>query len=75
MNKYVINAMNRKIASQIIDKYHLDPMEAIRRYIKSKTYRYVEDPDNEAAYMAWYGVFDLWENERISGNLYNSRYA
>lgn len=75
MNKYVINAMNKKIISEIINKYGMNPLEAIRRYIKSDTYRCVENADNEAAYMAWYGVFDLWEVEQITGDYRNSKYV
>ena len=75
MNKFVIDAKDRKIIGMIIKKYNMDPMEAIRRYIKSDTYRCVENADNEAAYMAWYGVFDLWENEQITGDYRNSKYV
>lgn len=70
-----INAFyDQEITRMISEKYNMAPMDALAAYLESETYRMFCDPDLEMLEIPPMGIFDMWENERITGNPRNSLY-
>lgn len=59
---------------QIIEKYGIGEMEAIKRFIETETYQMLSDPELEIYKMSPHIVFDMWESEQVTGNPRNSQY-
>ncbi len=77
MNKmpyFAIDYYDRQVIQSIIDKYGLDPMEAIRQFICSETHALLEDAENGMWYYPAYAIFDMWEAEKVTGNPRNSQF-
>ena len=66
---------DRQVIQLIIDKYNLDPMDAAKSFILSKTHAMLEDSEYGLISMPAYAVFDMWEAERITGDPRNSAYV
>lgn len=78
MNKmpyYAIDYYDRQVIQSIIDKYGLEPMDAIRRFISSETHSMLEDADNGMWSFPAYAVFDMWEVEQVTGNPRDSAFV
>lgn len=71
---YAIDFYDRKVVEKIIDKYNLEPMEAVKQFLTSETHKMLEDP--ECGLMAFpdRALFDMWEVEQITGDPRNSSY-
>jgi len=65
-DRYVINLM--------IKKYGFSDLEAIRKFLESETYQMLIDPELELYKVSPHIIFDLWENERATGEPRNSLY-
>ncbi len=65
---------DRKVVERIIEKYGIEPMEALRRFLFSETYRMLIDEDLEMWDFSPFGIFDMWEAEEITGDPRNSLY-
>ncbi len=66
MNKmvyFVLDYYDRKVIERMIEKYAMNPMDAVRNFLKSETHALLEDADN-----------DMWESEKITGDPRNSIY-
>jgi hypothetical protein len=77
MKKNVYFAMDyydRQTIARIVDKYNLDPMEATKKFILSKTHALLEDFDNGLLNLPDDAVFDMWEVEQITGDPRKSAY-
>lgn len=75
MNKmpyFAIDYYDRHVIQSIMDKYNLDAMDAIRRFIGSETHSLLEDADNGMWDYPAYAVFDMWESEQVTGDPRNS---
>ena len=75
MNKtvyFAVDYYDRKAIESIIDKYGLDPMEAARRFLMSKTHELLEDSDCGLLSFPEGAVFEMWEAEQITGDPRNS---
>ena len=72
---FVTDYYDRQVIQRIIDKYDMEPMEATRSLLTSKTHDMLED----AEYGLWSyperAIFDMWEAERITGDPRNSVYV
>ena len=66
---------DRQVIGLIIEKYNLNPMDATKSFITSKTHAMLEDEENGLLSMPTYAVFDMWEAERITGDPRNSVYV
>ena len=66
---------DRQVIESIIEKYNLDPMDATKSFIMSKTHAMLEDEEYGLLSMPAYEVFDMWEAERITGDPRNSVYV
>lgn len=77
MNKtvyFVTDYYDRNVIDRIIEKYALEPMEAVRRFLTSETHALLEDADNGLSSFSEAAVFDMWETEQITGDPRNSVY-
>ena len=66
---------DRQVIESIIEKYNLNPLEAAKSFIMSKTHAMLEDEEYGLLSMPAYAVFDMWEAERITGTPSNSVYV
>ncbi len=62
------------VINLIMEKYGLNELDAIREYYFSKTYKMLNDVSLEIYKMSHLVVFDMWENEKNTGNPRNSEY-
>ena len=71
---YILPYYNEKIVQMMMDKYGIEPLEALRRFLFSKTYRMLADAELEMWEFSPFGIFDMWESEQITGDPRNSLY-
>ena len=69
-----ITFFDQYVMGQIVEKYGLDDMAAIRSFIMSETYKMLLDPTLEIYKMSPRIVFDMWESEQVTGEPRNSQY-
>lgn len=77
MNKdmsHILDFYDRKVTEMICNKYGIEPMMALRRFLFSKTYQMLSDPELEMWDFSPLGIFDMWESEEITGSPVNSLY-
>ena len=77
MNKmvyFVLDYYDRKVIERMIEKYAMNPMDAVRNFLKSETHALLEDADNDMWMFPEYAIFDMWESEKITGDPRNSIY-
>ncbi len=72
MPYFAIDYYDRQVIQSIIDKYGLDPMDAIRQFVCSETHALLEDAANGMWGFPAYSVFDMWEAEKVTGDPRNS---
>ena len=70
-----LDFFDRTVIGKIIEKYGLDEKEALRRFIKSKTYKILNKPELAFDKGSPLIVFELWECEQITGEPTNSLYV
>lgn len=66
---------DRQVIESIIEKYNLNPLDAAKSFIMSKTHAMLENEEYGLLSMPAYAVFDMWEAERITGTPSNSVYV
>lgn len=62
------------VTDLIMEKYNLERMAALRKFVTSKTHALLEDSENGLATFGCNGIFDIWENEMLTGDPRNSIY-
>ncbi|MBO4311402.1 MAG: hypothetical protein IKX79_01625 [Desulfovibrionaceae bacterium] len=62
------------VTDLMMEKYGFDRMEALRKFIGSKTHALLEDPENGLSSFGCNGIFDIWECEAVTGDPRNSIY-
>ena len=65
---------DRQVIQKIIDKYGLEPMDAVRSFLTSETHAMLEDESYGLLSFPDRAVFDMWEAEQVTGNPRNSVY-
>jgi hypothetical protein len=70
----VVKYYDREVTQLIADKYGFTPMEALRSFLSSETHAMLEDKTCGMTDFGPYGIFDIWEAERVTGNPRNSVY-
>lgn len=63
-----------EICDMISEKYNMQQMDALRRYLASKSCAMFVDPELEMLDVPPAGVFDMWEVEQVTGDPRNSLY-
>jgi hypothetical protein len=71
---YVLSFYVKKVSQMISEKYAIEPMISLRRFLYSKTYQMLSDPELEMWDFSPFGIFDMWESEQITGSPVNSLY-
>lgn len=70
-----INAYyDQEIVRHIVEKYDLDPMDALAAYLDSETYKMFTNPELKMVDFAPFAIFDMWECEQITGDPRSSIY-
>ena len=71
MNKtayFVLDYYDRNVVALIMNKYAMDPMDAVRSFLTSETHALLEDAENGMIAYPAYAVFDMWEAEKATGD-------
>lgn len=71
---FVRSFYDEKVSQMIVDKYGLEPLAALRKFLFSETYKMLADEELEMWEFSPFGIFDMWEAEQITGNPRNSLY-
>jgi hypothetical protein len=64
----------KEVVRMIYEKYNMNAIDALRRFLGSESYAMLEDPELEMLDIPPIGVFDMWEVEQITGDPRNSLY-
>ena len=70
----MLDYFDRHVSRMISEKYGLDERSAIRAFLESETYRMLITPELEIYALSPVIVFDMWENEKVSGDPRQSVY-
>ena len=65
---------DRNLVKKICEKHGLSPMEAFRSFVSSDTYRMLCDKRYMMHQFSYDAIFDIWENEFLTGDPRNSIY-
>lgn len=57
---------DRQVVCQIVEKYGVNEMAAVRRFIESETYQMLSDSELEIYKMSPRIVFDMWEIKKTT---------
>ena len=71
---FILAYYNKEITNKINNKYGIEPLEALRLFVSSKTYKMLSDEKLEMWEFSPIGIFDMWESEQITGDPRNSLY-
>ena len=71
---FILTFYNEKVSQMIVDKYGVEPLSALRRFLYSETYKMLTNVELEMWDFSTLGIFDMWEAEQITGNPRNSLY-
>lgn len=74
VDAHVSYCYTREVTEMISEKYNMAPMEALGQYLGSEAYAMLNDPVLEMGDIPPIGVFDMWENEKVTGDPRNSLY-
>lgn len=69
-----LDFFDRQVTKAIAEKYGLNEISAIKSFIQSETYQMLSDPELELYKLSPRIIFDLWENEKVTGDPRNSLY-
>lgn len=70
----ILDYYDEEVVKMISEKYNLEPMKALRQYLQSETYAMMTDSELEMWEFGPSAIFEMWENEQITGNPRNSIY-
>ncbi len=65
---------DQAVTDLIMEKYRYDRMSALRKFVESDTHKMLENLDNGLNSFGAAGIFDIWENEMVTGDPRNSVY-
>ena len=71
---FTLDYYNKSVIQRIIDKYNMDPIDAARNFLMSKTHAMLEDPEYAMWEFSERAIFDIWESEQVTGDPRNSVY-
>ena len=71
----ILDGFNQDVVPMIMAKYDLNEVDALRGFVHSKTYQLLLDNDLQVWHFSAVAVFDMWENEYVTGDLTNSLYV
>ena len=71
---YILKYYCTELTKMIAKKYGYSMMDSLRSFVHSATYKMLIDDSLEMWDFSPIGIFDMWENERITGDPRNSLY-
>ena len=71
---YILDYYDKMVSTQISNKYGYSIMDSLRRFLFSKTYKMLSNPELEMWEFSPDGIFNIWEAEQITGDPRNSLY-
>lgn len=71
---FTLDYYNKNVIRRITEKYGMEPMDAARSFLTSRTHEMLEDPECAMWDFSERAVFDMWEAERVTGDPRNSVY-
>ncbi|MCM1578913.1 MAG: hypothetical protein NC078_08965 [Ruminococcus sp.] len=70
----VLHYYDTEVIKMIIDKYGIEPMDAVKSFIRSRTHGMLEDREYGMDEFGCPALFDMWECEQVTGDPRNSIY-
>lgn len=70
----IMDYYNYEVVKLIMEKYGLEQMKAFKVFVNSKTHEMLENEDCGMTEFAAEAIFDIWENEKVTGDPRNSVY-
>ena len=70
MKKYFAEFLtyyDKEIVKEMMKKYNYKELDAFKEFINSKTYAMLSDIELEMWDYGPLGIFEMWENEKITG--------
>ena len=71
---YILQFYDKEVSLLISNKYGYPIMDAYRKFLFSKTYKMLCNPELEMWEFSPAGIFDIWEAELVTGEPRNSLY-
>jgi hypothetical protein len=71
---YILDFYDKEVSKKINQKYGFSLMKSFRKFLNSETYRMLSDPKLEMWDFSPDGIFDMWENEQVTGTPQTSLY-
>ncbi len=65
---------DKEIIKMIVEKYNYSYMEALKKFLSSKTYKMLRNIELEMWDFGYPAIFDMWECEQITGSPLSSSY-
>lgn len=70
----ILDYYDEEVVKLISEKYGLEMMNALKRFLNSETYKMLSDAELEMWDFGPSAIFDMWESEQITGDPRNSLY-
>ena len=70
----MLDFYDTEVIRRIVEKYGYEEKDAGSLFFSSKTYSKLADPELRMWQFGPDGVFDMWENERVTGSPLSSAY-
>ncbi len=71
---HLLSYYDSEVIAAICEKYGYSPLEVIRKFFDSETYRMLSNPDLGMWDFCPDIIMDLWECEQVTGSPRNSSY-
>ena len=65
---------DKEIIKMIVEKYNYSYMEALKKFLSSKTYKMLRNIELEMWDFGYPAISDMWECEQITGSPLSSSY-
>ena len=70
----ILQNFDSEVAGLISENRGISEMDALRKFLASKTHKMLENDDMKLWYFSPVAIFDMWENEEATGDPRNSLY-
>ena len=70
----ILDGFNQDIVPLMMAKFGFSEVDALREFVQSKTYQLLLDQELQVWHFSAIAIFDMWENEYVTGDLTNSMY-
>ena len=65
---FYLDSVNRYVVKQLVERYGMEPFDALRRFLASETYKMLSNPQLEMWDFPDETILDMWICEQITGN-------